>query len=531
MATTYTATGIGSSNVTRTSARVKDAVRDYGGGGGDEAQLLNGLVALGYDPQLVRSFSDADPNRRFLNDAVTRALRAGVNEADVKRALAASKAAASAGDPVLRVRDVAQALGLDMVKVSQAATRLAGQSGRAQPAAEQWVAAVNEVGGLNPDAAGTFSSLAQNQPAAFLYKGQAAPPAPAAPATQGPAIPSPGRAPAGPVGGPRMQVTGPAPAPAAPRPAPAPAAPRVPAPGGSPPPADTTPKLAPNASPADALQFIKEHYGYGAWIFEQPQVRDVLISAAKDGHWSDARLNGALGATDFFKANDGNVVKWLNTESNDPATARALVEKKVNDVITKAQTLGMDLDPERARQIATDANKFNWDDTQLTKAVGHEYHYNPTMAQKGIAKTIRDTARLYGIPMTDSGLDEWGRKVGSGDATADDFKATMIGQAKSLFPTLAGDLDRGATVKDIFDPYAKLAATTLGVDESSIDILDPKWQRPLQSTDGKNPTRMSTYDWTKTLRTDAAYGWDTTDNARQEAADFAHRLRQGFGLA
>lgn len=294
---------------------------------------------------------------------------------------------------------------------------------------------------------------------------------------------------------------------------------------------DTTPKLAPNASQADALQFIREHYGYGAWIFEHPDVAGVLTAAAKDGHWSDARLQGALGATDFFKQNTGTTIAWMNTETNDPATAKSLVDQEVNTVTTKAQAIGLDLDPDRARQIATDAKRFGWDDTQLTQAVGHEYHYNPTMAQKGIAKQITDTARLYGVPMTDAGLDEWGRKVASGDATADDFKVTMINQAKSLFPTLAADLDRGATVKDIFDPYAKLAATTLGVDANTIDILDPKWQRPLQSSDGKNPTRMSTYDWSKTLRTDATYGWDTTDNARQEAAGFAHKIREGFGLA
>lgn len=511
--------------ITRSGPTVTKLTKAYGGADADEVQVLNGLIALGYDPAQVASFSDADPNRKFLGDAITRAMRAGIREADIQKALAYNDVAVRYHDPSVRAQELARALGLDMGKISQRAVQLAGQGGRAQPGADQWIQAVNEVGGLKGQAAvDAFGSYARSEQATYIGKGevrQGMPP---------PGAPAPTADHEGQAGLARATTPAPTPAAAAGQPAARSATPaatgRGAAAGGGG--VDTTVRLAPNASPDEAMAFIREHYGYSAWIFEHPDVRDVLLAAAKDGHWSAGRLKGALENTDFFKTHDGNVVSWLNT---DVATQNAAVEKKVNDVIARAQALGMDLDPARARQIATDANMYGWDDTQLQKAVGHEYHYNPTLAQKGIAKQLRDTARLYGIPMTDAGLDDWGRRVGSGDSSADDFKTTMINQAKSLFPTLAGDLDRGATVKDIFDPYAKLAATTLGVDESTIDILDPKWQRPLQSTDGKNPTRMSTYDWTRTLRTDATYDWDHTDNARQEAAAFAHQLRQGFGLA
>lgn len=494
----------------------------------DEVMLLNGLLALGYDPGKVQSFSDRDPSRRYLGDAVTRALNSGISEDEIRKAIAFDQVARTEHDPVKRVQGLAQALGLDMGKVTEAANRNGGTP-------DAWINAVNQVG-LPARVAGsqartgsdtalqTFNAYARSQQATFIGKGDTR----QAPGAGGGGVPAgtpyvyrgdiklPGAGTPGAPGATAAAATG-----------------RGGGAGGGGGGGgggfvDTTPRLAPNASPDEAMAFIRENYGYGAWIFDQPEVRNVLIAAAKDGHWSAGRLKGALEATDFFKTHDGHVITWLNT---DPASQKYAVEQTLNTVMSKAQTLGMDIDPGRARQIAADSNMYGWDDVQLTKAVGHEYHYNPTMAQKGIAKQLRDTAKLYGVPMTDGGLDDWGRRVGAGDASADDFKSTMINQAKSLFPTLSADLDRGATVKDIFDPYAKLAANTLGVDESTIDLLDPKWQRPLQSSDGKNPTRMSTFDWFRTLRTDSAYGFDTTDNARQEAADFAHKLRQGFGLA
>jgi hypothetical protein len=516
-------------------SRAKDIISGISGvlTADDEVMLLNGLLALGYDPAKVQAFSDRDPSRRFLGDAVTRALNSGISEDEIRKAIAFDQVARTEHDPVKRVQGLAQALGLDMGKVTEAANRNGGTP-------DAWINAVNQVG-LPARVAGsqartgsdtalqTFNAYARSQQATFIGKGDTR----QAPGSTGGGVPAgtpyvyrgdiklPGAGTPGAPGATAAAATGRAGG----------AGGRGGGGGGGAAAVDTTPKLAPGASPDEAMAFIREHYGYGAWIAEQKPVWDVLVAAAKDGHWSDARLSGALMATDFFKTHTGKTVAWLNTKANDPAEANAKIDQTLNTVISKAQTLGMDLDPGRARQIAEDSNMFGWDDTQLTRAVGHEYHYNPTMAQKGVAKQLRDTARLYGVPMTDAGLDDWGRRVGAGDSSADDFRTTMINQAKSLFPTLAPDLDRGSTVKDIFDPYAKLAANTLGVDESTIDLLDPKWQRPLQSSDGKNPTRMSTFDWQRTLRTDSAYGFDTTDNARQEAADFAHRLRVGFGLA
>src|SRR2546430_15001266 len=89
----------------------------------DEVQLLTGLLALGYDPAQVQGLSDRDPSRRFLGDAVTRALDNGVSEADIRRAISFDQVARTEHDPVRRVQGLAQALGVDMGKVSAIANR------------------------------------------------------------------------------------------------------------------------------------------------------------------------------------------------------------------------------------------------------------------------------------------------------------------------------------------------------------------------------------------------------------------------
>src|SRR4051812_27050974 len=106
----FKTTGVGYTGLKRTSRTVTELIKSYGGANADEVQVLNGLVAVGYDPALIRSFSDTDPNRRFLGDAVLRALQAGVNEGDIKKALAYNKVAVDVHDPALRVQELARAL-------------------------------------------------------------------------------------------------------------------------------------------------------------------------------------------------------------------------------------------------------------------------------------------------------------------------------------------------------------------------------------------------------------------------------------
>lgn len=143
---------------------------------------------------------------------------------------------------------------------------------------------------------------------------------------------------------------------------------------------------------------------------------------------------------------------------------------------------------------------------------------------------LKALADQYFVPMADVTLTEWSKKVLSGEVPQAAFEQYVKEQAKSLFPSLSGAIDAGVTVAHYADPYKQIAAQTLEIAPDAVNFNDPKWGRALMQVnkDGER-TSMSLYDWTNLLKTDAAYGYDRTTQARSQAAQIADRINQTFG--
>lgn len=529
MATSYKPTGTGSSNVTRTSQRVKDAVKDFGGGEGDESQLLNGLVALGYDPQLIRSFSDADPNRRFLNDAVTRAMRAGVDYGDIQKALAASKAATNP-DPVQRARDIAQALGLDMVKVTQTATTLAGQQGRAQPTPEQWNQAISQLGGTTPEAASSLTALSTGGQGLFLAKGQTPAPAPAAPAPAPAAGPPEALAPAGSAHFVQQRGGSPAdqPQPAA---AAAPATPAAPATTKAPvlAPTDWEGKAIPK-TPEELSNYIKQNYGFAAMALDIPEINGILHDAAVHG-WGPDVVKGKVSLTNWWKTHDDAERQWTDLEKNDPSTAGKRIQQQLININQQAVGQGVQLDPRRADQLARLSLIHGWSSGQTAQALASEYQYDPSGQKAGVTQQMQTMAHNYMVTLSPQAYTQWGQGIIAGNQSMDTFKDYLTTQAKSLLPGMATQLDQGMDVKTYIDPYIQRAASILDLDPQSIDFTDSKWIKFINQTDPKTGQRvpMNLSDMESTIKSDPIYGYDKTKAAHQEASTMSSYILQKFG--
>jgi hypothetical protein len=184
-------------------------------------------------------------------------------------------------------------------------------------------------------------------------------------------------------------------------------------------------------------------------------------------------------------------------------------------------------------RFAENSIRYQWDDNQTRQFLGDAYHYDPDKAAKGVAGDM--TAQMkkissdYLVPISDETLQSWSRNAISGRSTADDFRAYAEKQARSMFPSLNDELDRGLTVQEIADPYRQQAAQILGIDPTQINFADSKWRSALdhRDKDGKRST-MTLSDWTQQVRTDPRYGYDRTQNAVNEAASLVTSMRQIF---
>lgn len=240
--------------------------------------------------------------------------------------------------------------------------------------------------------------------------------------------------------------------------------------GGSPSPSDNSFSLPPTpAVPGNP----SERYPEMAALLSVPTIRWLLTRAVNEG-WTPEKLGAEVRATDW----------WRTT----PPTKRAFIALEAQDPMAAAQ------------QVAE------------------------------TRESVRKLRDAYMVDMSDDALSTYARQIASGEQDALAFQKELVEQAKGKFPSLAASLDQGMTTRQLWDPYAKMAADELEITQNGIDPNDPKWTRALQgsSPDGK-PTKMTLYDWQRVLRTEETYGYDRTSAARQQAANLATQLQKTFG--
>lgn len=287
------------------------------------------------------------------------------------------------------------------------------------------------------------------------------------------------------------------------------------------------------ASPTNSADIIRAQYGNVAWAYNVPELKPIFDQAVAE-RWDEARIVGAISATTWWKTTAASARTWAETKANDPATAQAQLNAGIAKLSDQASTMGLTIDQTKLAALAEQAISLGLDANQVTDLLMAQQS-GPIMPGTVSALTdqLKNTAAQYAVPVSDATLNQWANQIATGAATLDGFNSYTQAQAKSMFPGLAAAIDSGITVKQYVEPYVQTAAQELGINPNSISLTDPKWQRAITNVDPKTgqPAAMSLYDWTKTLRTDAMYGWDQTQGAQAAATQLANGLAKTLGYA
>lgn len=144
---------------------------------------------------------------------------------------------------------------------------------------------------------------------------------------------------------------------------------------------------------------------------------------------------------------------------------------------------------------------------------------------------MNSMAADYGIPLGSQAVDRWIGQIEAGTATIDDYQAYLVGQAKARFPYYAQQLDAGATVRQLWDPFAQIAAQTLGVVPNTLNMADPKWLAALEIRDPKTGEvrPMTIAEWQTYIRQRPEYGYESAAPAKNDVASFISMLGDIFG--
>ena len=290
-----------------------------------------------------------------------------------------------------------------------------------------------------------------------------------------------------------------------------------------------------------------EGFGFNEqFLNANPDVREV-IKKAIEFEWPQDVLNRVIeNTTDFGKrTTDAQAAYDINISGEKNEDLQQQVDARYSELKKQAQFSGVNIADEELKRFSIESvrsglntnDTFAWISEQYKQSTSQQSSTDPaslTLSTSGTASDIqnqlRTLANSYGIRVTDDLLREkTGQALGHGErwrewvsGQEDFFKQ----QAKIMYPKAASMLD-SMNLKQISEPYFADAADVLGISAAQMDLLDPKWTGFLNGENGI----LSRDEWERVLKTDAKYGWDGTNKAREEATSLADDLLAVFGMA
>jgi hypothetical protein len=141
-----------------------------------------------------------------------------------------------------------------------------------------------------------------------------------------------------------------------------------------------------------------------------------------------------------------------------------------------------------------------------------------------IGANLRDIRRLaadYNVSLSDAEVRQYALN-GLRDKTSIETVRTKIqNTAKAMYQNLSPFIDQGLTVKDIASQYINRMANVLEINPETVKLDNRYVQNALT-------TLPNFTDFNKMLRNSPQ--WEYTNNAREEAASYANKILQDFGL-
>lgn len=282
------------------------------------------------------------------------------------------------------------------------------------------------------------------------------------------------------------------------------------------------------------VEEIIEKYPTYAGYLNIPEIGNVLREATEKG-WQPAEILNKLSETTWWQTHSPDQRNWFLLNQTDPAAAAQSLMNQQQEVVRAASKYGLHVNPHILTGLATAALSNGWDDERVVEEL-IKLQANTGDEMTGLLGATYDDLKAvasdYIVPLSDKALTRWTRQVTTGKQTQEGFEAYLRDQAKSMFKdqNMHAALDGGMTVREYADPYVQLAAQTLNLNPATIDLTEGRWRRALQFKDEAGDVRSMTLDeWGDSLRTDRRYGYDFTDNARNEAAGFATSILEKFG--
>lgn len=292
--------------------------------------------------------------------------------------------------------------------------------------------------------------------------------------------------------------------------------------------------LAPSTS-LDAKQ-LAQRYGYSMVFFNGNKELSGLIGQAVTGQWTPEEFGARLRNTKWYKTYSSSYREWYALEHTDGATAIARKSATITQLQAQANKLGIKIDSKRLTDMAWRVNAYGWTPDQVNVALAAEMHYDPKQGLVGdtaaMESAIKQQAAAYGITLSAQDTYGYVQKIVAGRMTQDGVVEYLKKMAKSKYPGIADDIEKGMTVMDYAAPYIQSQARLLEIEPADVHLDDPLLAKALQFRDPKTGAAgapMSLFDYETSIKSDPR--WMKTKNARDDLMTGAHKVLTDWGLA
>ena len=155
----------------------------------------------------------------------------------------------------------------------------------------------------------------------------------------------------------------------------------------------------------------------------------------------------------------------------------------------------------------------------------------PTAASRvmtsSAADRIRNIGREYGVLPSEQEIQD----VLTGAKSEEDLRQSYKLVARRWYKGVEEDIDAGLTIQQIFAPYRQYAAAILEKSPNEIDFIDQNgvptmYSEALQGAEGP----LSLSDWMRKLKSDDRYGYQFTNQAKQQATNLVMEMEKAFGF-
>ncbi|GAA4890949.1 C40 family peptidase [Streptomyces coeruleoprunus] len=290
---------------------------------------------------------------------------------------------------------------------------------------------------------------------------------------------------------------------------------------------------APEVAPRLDAHELAETYGASYAFFKSQPELWKLLNGAVQAQWTPEKFQAEVKNSSWWKKTSDTVRQAQMLEKTDPATYQATMEAARVQARQIAVRAGAIMSEKNISNLARNMVYYAWNEQQVMNYVGQYIKFGENNVLGGIAgqaaREIKREAYSLGVQVGDQSVLNNAQYLVRGITTMEKIQASLREQAAGLYPAFAEQIQAGANMQELAEPYRQILAQELQLPDTDVDLFSPKIKAALNyvGQDGR-PRAMSLAEFTSMIRDDPQ--WRRTAGAADKAIGIGRQVLAQMGL-